>query len=121
MNIGRFGHVEPGTPLVLTDQEYACVKADGDKRFVANKNPEQEAKSEAVQKENDPRNVAILEFKGKTRTQLLELAEQLSKEGKTFTLTKNPSKEELTRVLAPFVIPPEAAATDTPPSTGESK
>jgi hypothetical protein len=133
VHLGRFGVIKPGTPLVFTEKEFSDI--NGDPRFKTNKNPENstETENKTVNRENQGTRVSILELNEKTKPQLLEVADALRAEGKTFELTKNPTKVELLRVLTPFfeapvesevpptpVTPPAPATTPTTPATPAS-
>jgi hypothetical protein len=97
-NIGRFGWVEPGTGLILTDREAESVSKD--KRFATNKDPEVPSKSSpAVERENDHEKVVALELREKTKAELLAFVEDLRKEGQTINVSKNPTVAELIRVI----------------------
>lgn len=120
-NLGRFGWVEKGTPLVLSDKEAEMVK--GDKRFVVNRNPEQSTKTNnpTINRENAPARVGVLDLQAKSKEELLALAETYAKEGRQFQLSKHPTKAELLRILKPFVEEPIPAQGEAEPSGPEGQ
>lgn len=117
-NIGRFGWVEPGTALVMTDKEAADVADNPD--YAPNKSGIVPKRNDQVGRENEHLRILQLEAREKTKEELLVLVDELVKEGYEITLSQYPNWNELIRVVeeayrrGPTNVVEEIEAPDTP-------
>jgi hypothetical protein len=94
-NIGRFGWVQPGTTLILTDKEADGVRDNKD--FVPETDPENQGLSTAqIERENNHDRILALELQDKTAAELVEIIEEMKVDGYHFEpIPKHATRQEL--------------------------
>lgn len=92
-NLGRFGFVDKGAVLELTENEEHSIK--GDRRFRSHKGDDPVEQGDLLDKQNDPETVRRASLQEKSIEELRSMAAVLSKNGSTIEYRGGADKASL--------------------------
>lgn len=107
-HLGRFGWVEKGTPLIMTDKEAQDVR--GHRDFSFNRTGAVKKGDDQLGRENEHVRIMLLEIREKSKEQLKLIADELVADGYEIELSENPTQFEILRKIEEALLTHENKA-----------